>query len=49
VNSTVVDVSIKEKLGYEAVMGIIDRHMSEEVDWNDFKELERSLDWMKLL
>lgn len=40
VNSTVADVSIKEKIGYEAVMGIIDRHVSEEVDWNDFKELE---------
>lgn len=40
VNSTVMDVSIKEDLGYEAVMGIIDRHVSKEVNWNDFKELE---------
>lgn len=39
VNSTVADVSIKETLGYEAIMGIIDRHVSTEVDWNDFKKL----------
>ena len=41
VNSTVVDVSIKEGLGYEAVQGIIDRRVSEEVDWTEFKELEQ--------
>jgi len=29
VNSTVVDVSIKEGLGYEAAQGIIDRRVSE--------------------
>jgi transposase len=40
VNSTVADVSIKEGLGYEAVQGIIDRGVSEKVDWNEFKELE---------
>ena len=39
VNSTVADVSIKEGLGYEAVQGIIDRWVSEQVDWNEFKEL----------
>ena len=41
VNSTVADVSIKEGLGYEAVQGIIDRGVSEKVDWNEFKELEQ--------
>jgi transposase len=41
VNSTVADVSIKEGLGYEAVQGIIDRGVSEQVDWNEFKELEQ--------
>ena len=41
VNSTVVDVSIKEGLGYEAVQGIIDRRVSEKVEWNEFKELEQ--------
>ena len=39
VNSTVEDVRIKEGLGYEAVMGIIDRHVSEKVDWSQFSEL----------
>jgi transposase len=41
VNSTAVDVSIKEGLGYEAVQGIIDRWVSEKVDWNELKELEQ--------
>jgi transposase len=40
VNSTVMDVSIKEGIGYEAVMGIIERHVSPEVDWSEFEDLE---------
>lgn len=40
VNSTVMDVSIKERLGYEAIMGIIKRHVSPEVDWSEFEDLE---------
>ena len=40
-NSTVADVSIKEGLGYEAVPGIIDRRVSEKVEWNEFKELDQ--------
>jgi len=36
VNSTVQDVCIKGNLGYEAIMGIIDRHIQGEVDWNQF-------------
>jgi len=39
VTSTVADVSSKEGLGYEAVQGIIDRGVSEQVEWNEFKEL----------
>ena len=39
VNSTVEDVRIKEGLGYEAVMGSIDRHVSEKVAWCQFSEL----------
>lgn len=39
VNSTVADVSLKEGLGYEAVQGIIDRRVSEKVDWHEFKEI----------
>lgn len=40
VNSTVMDVSIKERLGYEAIMGIIKRHVSPEVEWREFDDLE---------
>ena len=40
VNSTVMDVSIKEGIGYEAVMGIIERQVSPEVDWSEFEDLE---------
>jgi len=39
VNSTVEDVSIKEELGYEAVMGSIQRHLASEVDWRAFRRL----------
>ena len=35
-NSTVQDVCIKEDLGYEAIMGMIDRHVQGEVDWKRF-------------
>jgi len=40
VNSTVQDVCIKEDLGYEAIMGIIDRHIQGEVDWKQFVRLD---------
>ena len=40
INSTVEDVSIKESIGYEAVMGIIDRHISKTVDWNNIDKLD---------
>lgn len=36
-----MDVSIKAGLGYEAVQGIIDRRVSKEVEWDEFKELEQ--------
>jgi len=39
VNSTVEDVSIKNDIGYEAVMGIIDRHITNKVDWREIKKL----------
>ena len=39
VNSTVEDVSIKEDVGYEAVMGMIDRRIAGEVDWKRFDNL----------
>jgi transposase len=40
VNSTVVDVSIKEGLSYKAVMGIIHRHIDTEVSWDAIESLD---------
>ena len=40
VDSTVRDVSIKERIGYDAVLGILERRMETEVDWSKFTELE---------
>jgi transposase len=40
VNSTIQDVVIKEKLGYEAVVGIINRAVSTQIDWGTFDRLE---------
>ena len=40
VNSTVQDVCMKEDMGYEAVMGILDRHIQGEVDWKQFTRLD---------
>jgi len=40
VNSTVQDVCMKEDMGYEAVMGIIDRYIQGEVDWKQFSRLD---------
>jgi transposase len=35
----VADVSIKEGLGYEAVQGVIDRRIREQVDWSEFQDI----------
>ncbi len=40
VNSTIQDVAIKENLGYEAVVGIVNRYVSSQVDWFEFDRLE---------
>lgn len=40
VNSTIQDVAFKENLGYEAVVGIINRQVSPQVDWVEFERLE---------
>ena len=40
VNSTVEDVSIKEDLGYGAVMGILYRHIDIAVRWDEIKRLD---------
>ena len=40
VNSTVQATSIKEDIGYEAIMGIIDRSIEREITWEDGPRLE---------
>ncbi len=40
VNSTVSDVEIKENIGYESMMGILDRRIAVEVDWDRIKHLQ---------
>jgi transposase len=40
VNSTVQDASIKEDIGYEAIMGIIDRSIERDIKWEDVPRLE---------
>lgn len=39
VNSTVQDVSLKEKLGYDAVEGVLARCVAGQVDWTRYKRL----------
>ena len=39
VNSTVEDVSHKEGVSYDEVLGIIDRHLGAEVNWAEFAHL----------
>jgi transposase len=38
-NGTIEDVVMKQDIGYDAVEGIIERHIEGEVDWNSMKEL----------
>jgi transposase len=40
VNSTIHDVSIKEAIGYEAIMGVLDRQMDRAINWEDFTRLD---------
>ena len=40
VGSTVRDVSVKERIGYDAMLGILERRMETEVDWSKWTELE---------
>jgi transposase len=40
VNSTIQDVCMKEDIGYEAIMGIMDRHIQSEVEWDQFSRLD---------
>jgi transposase len=40
VNSTIQDVAFKEGLGYEAVVGIINRYVATQVEWGRFDRLD---------
>jgi transposase len=40
VNSTLQDVALKDGLGYEAVVGIVDRYLDSQVDWASLDRLE---------
>ena len=40
INSTVSDISIKEDLGYEAILGIVNRHLDRAIDWKKMKRLD---------
>lgn len=39
VSATIADVSIKERVGYDAVLGVIERRISTSVDWSVYTEL----------
>jgi transposase len=39
VNSTLSDVSRKEAIGYEAVVGVLERYIDAEIDWDNLSEL----------
>lgn len=39
VNSTIVDVSVKEDIGYKAIEAIVDRYISEKIDWSEIKNI----------
>src|SRR4030065_166298 len=39
VNSTVADVSIKECVGYDCVLGVLERRISASVDWWQYTAL----------
>jgi transposase len=39
VNSTVADVSLKEKVGYDAVVGALNRQVATEVKWDEIDNL----------
>ena len=41
IGRTVEEVSVQEGIGYEAVMGIIGRHLQSEVDWDKIAKLEQ--------
>jgi transposase len=41
VNATLEDVAVKERLSYDSVLGILERHISDKVDWSQYVRLDR--------
>jgi transposase len=41
VNATLEDVAVKERLSYDSVLGILERHISDKVDWSQSVTLDR--------
>jgi transposase len=39
INSTIADVSMKEDVGYQAIQGIIDKHIQAEINWSEINKL----------
>jgi transposase len=39
INNTIEDVSIKERVGYKAIEGIINRNISNEINWDEIVEI----------
>lgn len=39
IGSTVADVSVKEKIGYDAVLGALERQVAKEINWDEVKNL----------
>ena len=39
IGSTIADVSLKEKVGYDAIVGSLMRQTPEEIDWSQIEEL----------
>lgn len=39
INSTIEDVSRKEQVGYEAVVGVVDRYIRRQVNWDEYDGL----------
>ena len=39
VNTTIEDVSMRENIGYDAVLGALDRQIATNVDWSEIDDL----------
>lgn len=40
INSTIIDVSIKESLGEKAILGIVNRYIDTKINWREIKRLD---------